>query len=139
MVEGSGHGTAPTFTRTYNEVAKPQRVPGPYHSLIMPLMPLPPTRTPAGRCASLSVALAAIARHHDAALVLLAHIDKNAAKDGARGNSYSGSTAWHNSARSRLALMEQDGHIQLLHEKANLSKKAPPLEMPSVMMCRCRK
>lgn len=71
--------------------------------------------------------LAAIARKHDAAVVLLAHIDKSAAKDGARGNSYSGSTAWHNSARSRLALMEQDGRILLAHEKANLSARADPL------------
>ena len=71
--------------------------------------------------------LAAIARKHDAAVVLLAHIDKSAAKDGARGNSYSGSTAWHNSARSRLALLEQDGRILLAHEKANLSTRAEPL------------
>jgi hypothetical protein len=71
--------------------------------------------------------LARIARKHDAAVVLLAHIDKSAARDGARGNNYSGSTAWHNSARSRLALMEQDGRILLVHEKANLSARAEPL------------
>ncbi|UVM55370.1 AAA family ATPase [Pseudomonas sp. B21-012] len=71
--------------------------------------------------------LADIARKHNAAVVLLAHIDKSAAKDGARGNNYSGSTAWHNSARSRLALMEQDGHILLVHEKANLSARAEPM------------
>jgi hypothetical protein len=71
--------------------------------------------------------LADIARKHNAALVLLAHIDKSAAKDGARGNNYSGSTAWHNSARSRLALVEQDGRILLVHEKANLSARAEPL------------
>lgn len=57
----------------------------------------------------------------------LAHIDKSAAKDGARGNNYSGSTAWHNSARSRLALVEQEGRIVLVHEKANLSARAEPL------------
>jgi hypothetical protein len=71
--------------------------------------------------------LADIARKHNAAVVLLAHIDKSAAKDGARGNTYSGSTAWHNSARSRLALMEQDGRILLVHEKANLSAQAESL------------
>ncbi|MFJ1338693.1 bifunctional DNA primase/polymerase [Pseudomonas sp. NBRC 111139] len=71
--------------------------------------------------------LANIAREHNAAVVLLAHIDKSAAKEGARGNSYSGSTAWHNSARSRLALMEQEGRIMLMQEKANLSAKAEPL------------
>ena len=73
--------------------------------------------------------LAAMARKHDAAVMLLAHIDKNAAKDGARGNSYSGSTAWHNSARSRLALQEDDGRILLAHEKANLSARAEPLSV----------
>lgn len=71
--------------------------------------------------------LAGIAREHNAAVVLLAHIDKSAAKDGARGNSYSGSTAWHNSARSRLALLEEDGRILLAHEKANLSARADPV------------
>ncbi|AYC32312.1 hypothetical protein D3880_07945 [Pseudomonas cavernae] len=76
--------------------------------------------------------LAAIARKYDAAVALLAHIDKSAAKDGARGNSYSGSTAWHNSARSRLALLEQDGRILLMHEKANLSARAEPLALTFV-------
>jgi len=49
------------------------------------------------------------------AIILLAHIDKASARGDSRGNSYSGSTAWHNSARSRLALM--DG--ELIHEKSN--------------------
>lgn len=71
--------------------------------------------------------LAIMARTNDAAVVLLAHIDKASAKNGAQGNSYSGSTAWHNSARSRLSLLEVDGRIQLAHEKANMSKKAEPL------------
>lgn len=71
--------------------------------------------------------LAGIARSHDAAVVVLAHIDKAAAKSGASGNSYSGSTAWHNSARSRLALLEEDGRILLAHEKANLSARAEPV------------
>jgi hypothetical protein len=42
------------------------------------------------------------ARGNHAAVILLAHIDKTAARYGSAGNSYSGSTAWHNSARSRL-------------------------------------
>ncbi|HVV97943.1 MAG TPA: AAA family ATPase, partial [Rhodanobacteraceae bacterium] len=50
--------------------------------------------------------LGRIGRAVDAGVLLLAHIDKNAAKFGAQGNSYSGSTAWHNSVRSRLALIE---------------------------------
>jgi hypothetical protein len=71
--------------------------------------------------------LARIAREHDAALVLLAHIDKDAAKHGAQGNSYSGSTAWHNSSRSRLALIERDGCLELRHEKHNLGKRLDPI------------
>lgn len=72
--------------------------------------------------------LASIAKRNDAAVMLLAHIDKAAAKGGAYGNSYSGSTAWHNSARSRLALVTDDsGGITLLHEKLNLGSKAEPV------------
>lgn len=72
-------------------------------------------------------ALIEIARANDAAVVLLAHIDKNAARGAGHGNNYSGSTAWHNSARSRLALIERDGRIWLEHEKANLSRRAEPV------------
>ncbi|MBM7062828.1 AAA family ATPase [Pseudomonas sp. UL073] len=73
-----------------------------------------------------------IARKHDAAVVLLAHIDKAAARGNASGNSYSGSTAWHNSARSRLALLEENGRILLAHEKANLSARAEPVPVTFV-------
>lgn len=69
--------------------------------------------------------LSGIARKHGAGLILLAHIDKAAARHGANGNSYSGSTAWHNSARSRLALvLQEDGTVELVHEKNNLGKCA---------------
>lgn len=69
--------------------------------------------------------LAGIARQHNAAVVLLSHIDKASAKGAASGNSYSGSTAWHNSARSRLAMCaDVNGVVTLVHEKANLSSKA---------------
>jgi hypothetical protein len=72
--------------------------------------------------------LARIAKHNGAGLALLVHIDKSAAKHGSQGNSYSGSTAWHNSARSRLALLAlEDGSIELHQEKLNLGKKAEPL------------
>lgn len=71
--------------------------------------------------------LSSIARANDAGLLLLAHIDKAAAIHGSRGNSYSGSTAWHNSARSRLALVPIDDVLHLLHEKANLSAVAAPI------------
>jgi RecA-family ATPase len=66
------------------------------------------------------------------AVLLLAHIQKAAV--GARGGeSYSGSTAWHNSARSRLALAAPDkndsGRLLLTHDKNNLGKLAEPLHL----------
>lgn len=63
--------------------------------------------------------LAAAIRVHHGALLLLAHIDKAAARYGSAGNSYSGSTAWHNSVRSRLALV--DGELR--QEKLNVGKR----------------
>lgn len=73
-------------------------------------------------------ALTTIARDNDAAVLLLAHIDKLAARNGSQGNSYSGSTAWHNSCRSRLAIIPQeDGSMLIEHEKNNLGPKADPL------------
>ncbi|MCA1788490.1 MAG: hypothetical protein LC667_01175, partial [Thioalkalivibrio sp.] len=44
-------------------------------------------------------------------------------------NTYSGSTAWHNSARSRLALVESDGLLELRHEKANLGPRIEPVAL----------
>lgn len=69
--------------------------------------------------------LAKMARERDCAVVLLAHIDKTAARFGAAGNSYSGSTAWHNSSRSRLALIDANDCLKVIHEKHNYSQKAP--------------
>lgn len=64
------------------------------------------------------------AKLNNAAVVLLAHIDKAAARGGGKGQSFSGSTQWHNSVRSRLALVESDeSGIELLHEKANHGPK----------------
>lgn len=71
--------------------------------------------------------LAVIARKHDAAVVLLAHIDKAAARNGGGKDHYSGNTAWHNSSRSRLALLDGEGQIQLVHEKHNLGPLDEPL------------
>ena len=71
--------------------------------------------------------LGAIARENDSSVMLLAHIDKSAARNGSSGNSYSGSTAWHNSSRSRLALLDNNGQRVIEHEKLNVGKKAPPL------------
>lgn len=63
--------------------------------------------------------LAESVRAHNGAVLLLAHVDKATAKFGGNGNSYSGSTAWHNSARSRLALVEDE----LRQEKLNVGRK----------------
>lgn len=73
--------------------------------------------------------LADLAREHDAAVMLLAHIDKQAARFGGNGNTFSGSTAWHNSARSRLALIEESGAITLTAEKLNHGRKADPIPL----------
>jgi hypothetical protein len=45
----------------------------------------------------------------DGAVLLLAHIDKAAARDGSTGDRYSGSTAWHNSVRARWSLSTAEG------------------------------
>lgn len=126
MTEGDGFNAQPVFTQAYRELEEVAKGAG----LIVidnASDAFDANENNRRTVRAFVRGLAAIARKHDAALVLLAHIDKSAAKDGARGNSYSGSTAWHNSARSRLALLEQDGRILLAHEKANLSARADPL------------
>jgi KaiC/GvpD/RAD55 family RecA-like ATPase len=73
--------------------------------------------------------LTVLARECAAGLLLLSHVDKGTSR-GDRGSSaegYSGSTAWHNSARSRLFLSrDKDGALTLEHQKANLG----PLQLP---------
>jgi hypothetical protein len=72
------------------------------------------------------------------AVVLLAHVDKQSARANARGateqvEAYSGSTAWHNSVRSRLALTgEPGGVLKLEHQKANHGKRAEPVAIEFV-------
>ena len=73
--------------------------------------------------------LGALACELDAAVILLAHIDKAAARFGGNGNTFSGSTAWHNSARSRLALIDDNGAVTLTAEKLNLGRKADPIPL----------
>lgn len=75
--------------------------------------------------------LARMARRVDCGVVLLAHIDKNSAKNGSQGESYSGSTGWHNSVRSRLAItIAKESNVTMLeHEKANLGEKAKPVPL----------
>lgn len=63
------------------------------------------------------------------AVLLLAHINKAAASGTAIGKEdYSGSTAWHNSVRSRLS-MKPSGQdvVAIEHQKANLGLKASPI------------
>ncbi len=73
--------------------------------------------------------LSQIARANESGLILLAHLDKHAARYSSNSNSYSGSTAWHNSVRSRLAIIDRDGQPQLVHEKSNLGPKADPVPL----------
>jgi hypothetical protein len=128
MTAGAGSNDQPLFTGVYRELVR--RSEGAGLIFVDNASDAFEANENARRDVRLFVrGLARIARGSDAALVLLAHIDKAAAKNGAQGNSYSGSTAWHNSARSRIALVIDDdnGAISVLHEKANLGPKAEPL------------
>jgi hypothetical protein len=75
--------------------------------------------------------LVRIAQSRDGAVLLLAHVDKLTARGNASGSeSYSGSTAFHNSARSRIALTRTaDGGLRLEHQKHNLGRLREPLEL----------
>lgn len=66
------------------------------------------------------------------AVLLLAHINKASAIGGknAGNEDYSGSTAWHNSVRSRLSLIPAANDILTIeHQKANLGAKAAPVRL----------
>jgi hypothetical protein len=66
----------------------------------------------------------------DCTVILVAHIDKQAAKGNGGDQNYSGSTAWNNSARSRLALLPNtDGTMELVHEKSNHGTRQAPLRL----------
>lgn len=75
--------------------------------------------------------LARIAKRNDAAVLLLAHVDKNTSRAGkaTNGEGYSGSTAWHNSARSRLFMVrDASGQLEIQHQKGNhAGRPHPPL------------
>jgi len=77
-------------------------------------------------------ALARLARERDAGVLLLAHVDKGTSRGdrGPNSEGYSGSTAWHNSARSRLFMArDKDGALTLEHQKHNLGKLREPLRL----------
>lgn len=57
------------------------------------------------------------------ATLLLAHVDKASVRAGAgldSNSTFSGSTAWNNSARSRWAMVREDNAVVIRHEKCNL-------------------
>jgi hypothetical protein len=75
-------------------------------------------------------ALVEIARLTNCAVMLLAHVDKNTSRTrkSEGGEGYSGSTAWHNSARSRLFMTRTEmDTLTLEHQKSNLGKCREPL------------
>ncbi len=68
-------------------------------------------------------ALNLIAHVTRAAVLLLAHVDKASVRGGAgldSNTTFSGSTAWNNSARSRWAMVRDADTVVLRHEKCNL-------------------
>jgi hypothetical protein len=76
--------------------------------------------------------LGQVARLTDCAVCLLAHVDKTTSRAGKpmNGEGYSGSTAWHNSARSRLFMTRaDDGLLTLEHQKSNLGKRCEPVTL----------
>jgi hypothetical protein len=68
-------------------------------------------------------ALVQVARLTNCAVLLLGHVDKGTsrARKAEGGEGYSGSTAWHNSSRSRLFMSRaENGLLTLEHQKHNL-------------------
>ena len=74
--------------------------------------------------------LTKLAKSQNAALLLLAHMDKDSVKYGSTEN-YSGSTAWHNSVRSRLFLSidKETKLLSLTQQKSNLGKISNEITM----------
>lgn len=82
-------------------------------------------------------ALGQVARLTDCAVCLLAHVDKGTSRgvdarntESRNTEGYSGSTAWHNSARSRLFMARaKDGLLTLEHQKSNHAKLREPITL----------
>lgn len=77
-------------------------------------------------------ALVEVASLKNCAVMLLSHVDKTTSRarksDGGEG--YSGSTAWHNSARSRLFMTRsEDGLLTIEHQKNNMGKCREPITL----------
>ena len=76
-------------------------------------------------------ALVQLVQARSGAVLLLAHVDKGTSR-GDRGGTeaYSGSTAWHNSARSRLFMSrDKDGSLTLEHHKSTHGAMREPLRL----------
>jgi len=76
--------------------------------------------------------LGRIAKQNNSVVLLLAHVDKQTSrsKRSDNGEGYSGSTAWHNSARSRIFMSRSDsGQLTLEHQKSNFGKKRDPIHL----------
>ena len=77
-------------------------------------------------------ALGRVMKPTHAGCLLLAHVDKNTSKarKAEGGEGYSGSTAWHNSTRSRLFLTSGDDDLLTLeHQKSNLGRMREPIKL----------
>jgi RecA-family ATPase len=77
-------------------------------------------------------ALNTIASGVGCAVLLLAHVDKASVRMGAgldTDSTFSGSTAWNNSARSRWAMVRDGEAIALRHEKCNLGPRQDELRL----------
>ena len=77
-------------------------------------------------------ALALAVKPNNAGCLLLSHVDKNTSKarKAEGGEGYSGSTAWHNSVRSRLFMTRgDDGLLTLEHQKSNLGRMREPITL----------
>lgn len=77
-------------------------------------------------------ALGELAKLSGCAVLLLAHVDKITSrnKNAQGGEGYSGSTAWHNSVRSRLFMTRHnDGNLLIEHHKSNLGKLQAPIKL----------
>ena len=73
-----------------------------------------------------------VAKPINCALLLLAHVDKATSRapkpENAEG--YSGSTAWHNSVRSRLLMKRHEsGNLTIEHQKSNLGRCNEPMTL----------
>lgn len=76
--------------------------------------------------------LSILARKNEAGLLLLGHVPKftNRGDQALNTEGYSGSTAWHNSARSRIFMSrDKNGGLVIEHKKNNLGNLCKPIHL----------